>query len=201
MALAWPDRPPVLTGHDLVLRAPASRDVDVIHRACQDPAIQRFTRVPVPYALADAEMFVGTLAPLGWNERIAASFLAVDHADAVLGPDADASDGADYLYTLLVPADANQLFPCFDQPDLKAKVRLTLESPIAWTVIANGSVVQSKVDEMPRTISAPIRLSFAAKPTGAGPGPRFGEHTDQVLGELGYSAADIKRLREAKAVA
>ena len=67
--------------------------------------------------------------------------------------------------------------------------------------IANGSVVQSKVDEMPRTITAPIRLSFAAQPTGAGPGPRFGEHTDQVLGELGYSAADIKRLREAKAVA
>ena len=85
MALAWPERPPVLTGHDLVLRAPAPRDVDAIHRACQDPAIQRFTRVPVPYALADAEMFVGTLAPLGWNERIAASFLAVDHADAVLG--------------------------------------------------------------------------------------------------------------------
>ncbi|MDB4899459.1 MAG: aminopeptidase, partial [Gemmatimonadetes bacterium] len=31
----------------------------------------------------------------------------------------DAVDSADYLYTLLVPADANQLFPCFDQPDLK----------------------------------------------------------------------------------
>src|SRR4051812_5019268 len=29
----------------------------------------------------------------------------------------DTSDGADYLYTLLVPADANALFPCFDQPD------------------------------------------------------------------------------------
>ena len=36
----------------------------------------------------------------------------------------DATDGAEYLYTLLVPADANQLFPCFDQPDLKAKVTL-----------------------------------------------------------------------------
>ena len=38
----------------------------------------------------------------------------------------DPTDGSDYLYTLLVPADANQLFPCFDQPDLKARVRLTL---------------------------------------------------------------------------
>jgi crotonobetainyl-CoA:carnitine CoA-transferase CaiB-like acyl-CoA transferase len=67
--------------------------------------------------------------------------------------------------------------------------------------IANGSIVQSKVDEMPRTITAPIRMSFAPKPVDAGPGPRFGEHTDQVRGELGYSATDIKRLREAKAVA
>lgn len=52
----------------------------------------------------------------------------------------DAVDGSDYLYTLLVPADANQLFPCFDQPDLKARVSLTLTAPASWTVIANGSV-------------------------------------------------------------
>ena len=52
----------------------------------------------------------------------------------------DATDGADYLYTLLVPADANQLFPCFDQPDLKARVTLTLTTPRTWTALANGSV-------------------------------------------------------------
>lgn len=51
----------------------------------------------------------------------------------------DAVDGNDYLYTLLVPADANQLFPCFDQPDLKARITLTLRAPAAWTVVANGS--------------------------------------------------------------
>jgi aminopeptidase N len=42
----------------------------------------------------------------------------------------DPTDGSDYLYTLLVPADANQLFPSFDQPDLKARVRLTLVTPV-----------------------------------------------------------------------
>ncbi len=51
----------------------------------------------------------------------------------------DPTDGTDYLYTLLVPADANQLFPCFDQPDLKARVRLALTAPAAWTVVANGA--------------------------------------------------------------
>jgi aminopeptidase N len=50
----------------------------------------------------------------------------------------DRSDGRDYLYTLLVPADANQLFPCFDQPDLKARVTLALTTPAGWTALANG---------------------------------------------------------------
>lgn len=52
----------------------------------------------------------------------------------------DQSDGSDYLYTLLVPADANQLFPCFDQPDLKARVTFTLTTPRSWTSLANGSI-------------------------------------------------------------
>jgi aminopeptidase N len=55
----------------------------------------------------------------------------------------DPTDGSDYLYTLLVPSDANQLFPCFDQPDLKAPVRLTLTAPAAWSVVANGSAASS----------------------------------------------------------
>jgi aminopeptidase N len=50
----------------------------------------------------------------------------------------DDKDGATYLYTLLVPSDANLLFPCFDQPDLKARLTLSLTTPAAWTAIANG---------------------------------------------------------------
>jgi aminopeptidase N len=47
-------------------------------------------------------------------------------------------DGATYLYTLLVPADAHQLFPCFDQPDLKAAIRMRLTVPEGWTVLASA---------------------------------------------------------------
>ncbi|HEX2202359.1 MAG TPA: M1 family aminopeptidase [Longimicrobium sp.] len=46
--------------------------------------------------------------------------------------------GETYLYTLLVPSDANQLFPSFDQPDLKARVRMSLTAPTEWKVLANG---------------------------------------------------------------
>jgi aminopeptidase N len=55
----------------------------------------------------------------------------------------DRTDGSDYLYTLLVPADANQLFPCFDQPDLRAPLTLALVAPAGWTVLANGPEVSA----------------------------------------------------------
>ena len=45
---------------------------------------------------------------------------------------------ADYLYSLFVPARASKTFPCFDQPDLKAILSLTLEIPSAWVAVANG---------------------------------------------------------------
>ncbi len=44
----------------------------------------------------------------------------------------------DYLYTLLVPDRARTVFPVFDQPNLKATFRLTLNIPAGWEAIANG---------------------------------------------------------------
>ncbi|HEY3812813.1 MAG TPA: M1 family aminopeptidase [Caulobacteraceae bacterium] len=58
----------------------------------------------------------------------------------------DKSDGATYLYTLLVPSDANLLFPCFDQPNLKARITWTLRAPSTWTVLANA-VPHSRIDD------------------------------------------------------
>ncbi len=67
----------------------------------------------------------------------------------------DASDGATYLYTLLVPSDANLLFPCFDQPDLKARFRWQLLTPAGWAVLANG-VLETK-----EAVGAATRWHFA----------------------------------------
>ena len=66
--------------------------------------------------------------------------------------------------------------------------------------VANGAVMQTVVDEMPRSISAPIRLSFAAETVAAGPGPAHGAHTDEILAELGYDRAEIDRLRASGAL-
>src|SRR5690606_28917297 len=52
--------------------------------------------------------------------------------------DDPADRGARYLYTLLVPSDAQQLFPTFDQPDLKARFRWRIVAPAGWRVLTNG---------------------------------------------------------------
>jgi aminopeptidase N len=51
----------------------------------------------------------------------------------------DREDNSEYVYTLLVPSDASTVFPCFDQPDLKARFKLTAEAPAQWRVISNTS--------------------------------------------------------------
>lgn len=49
----------------------------------------------------------------------------------------DKEDGSEYIYSLFVPMDASMAFPCFDQPDLKAKFTLSLSAPKDWTVVSN----------------------------------------------------------------
>lgn len=42
-----------------------------------------------------------------------------------------------FTYTDFEPYDANRFFPCFDQPDLRASIELSVETPSTWIVIAN----------------------------------------------------------------
>ncbi|WP_090297353.1 M1 family metallopeptidase [Flagellimonas zhangzhouensis] len=52
----------------------------------------------------------------------------------------------DFLYTLLVPDRASTLFPCFDQPNIKAKYILDVIAPNDWTVIT-GAPLKVKSNE------------------------------------------------------
>ena len=49
----------------------------------------------------------------------------------------DPEDGEIYLYTQFESFHANKCFPCFDQPDIKATMKLRSFSPANWKVITN----------------------------------------------------------------
>ena len=49
----------------------------------------------------------------------------------------------EFLYTLLVPDRARTVFPCFEQPNLKAEFTLQLEVPAEWEAVSN-TVIESE---------------------------------------------------------
>ena len=50
-------------------------------------------------------------------------------------------DKKQYLYTQFQPYFANKVFPIFDQPDLKAKMKLAVSYPEQWqTAISNEPI-------------------------------------------------------------
>lgn len=59
----------------------------------------------------------------------------------------------EYLYTLLVPDRARTVFPCFDQPDLKASFQLSLTIPSNWQAITNAPLRDSVVAGDRKTIN------------------------------------------------
>jgi aminopeptidase N len=47
-------------------------------------------------------------------------------------------DEKQYLYTQFEAYEANKVFPCFDQPDLKAKMKLSAIIPPSWKKILSN---------------------------------------------------------------
>lgn len=61
---------------------------------------------------------------------------------AFIAGDQSLNRNDDYLYTLLVPERSRTLFPCFDQPNMKASFSLSLDIPSEWMAVANASVAK-----------------------------------------------------------
>ncbi|MER0027678.1 hypothetical protein [Corynebacterium sp. KPL4043] len=49
----------------------------------------------------------------------------------------DQADDATYLYSHLEPSDARRIFPCFEQPDLKAPFHVAMTAPKDWQILSN----------------------------------------------------------------
>jgi aminopeptidase N len=85
----------------------------------------------IPYELRDQHLLVPATATVAGENRVAIEFIAGDGA---------LNRNPEFLYTLFVPDRARTAFPCFDQPDLKARYALTLTVPAGWKAVANGAV-------------------------------------------------------------
>lgn len=114
----------------------------------------------------------------------------------------EAGEGAlnrnsDYLYTLFVPDRARTVFPCFDQPDLKATYKLKLTIPESWKAIANAKQERTNSINDRKTISFQVSdllstylFSFAAG--------KFDLHTGEIAGmqsDFLYRETDTAKIK------
>src|SRR5207244_12451605 len=66
--------------------------------------------------------------------------------------DASLNRSPEFMYALFVPARAHLAFPCFDQPNLKARFTLELTVPADWETLSNAAdTLRDKTGETVRS--------------------------------------------------
>jgi aminopeptidase N len=89
-----------------------------------------------PAALVDGRLPLRSLA--AQNTLRVEAEMAYSHEGLGLNRYRDPADGRTYLYSQAAPDAAPQLFACFDQPDLKARLAITVTAPEDWIVLGTG---------------------------------------------------------------
>ncbi|MEU8607841.1 aminopeptidase N [Actinoplanes sp. NPDC048791] len=89
-----------------------------------------------PAALAEERLTLTGLARE--NELVVEALMAYSNTGEGLHRFTDPADGRVYLYAHMFLDGARRIFPCFDQPDLKAPFTLAVTAPDGWLVAANG---------------------------------------------------------------
>ncbi|MES2427710.1 MAG: M1 family aminopeptidase [Bacteroidota bacterium] len=103
--------------------------IDFKQDASHVKSIQLIDRSKIPVVIENEHIIIDKKYLRAGDNLIIVNFTAGD---------ASLNRNDDYLYSLSVPDRARTIFPCFDQPDLKANYILTLNVPKDWHVLANG---------------------------------------------------------------
>jgi aminopeptidase N len=104
----------------------------------------------------------------------------------------DPEDGASYIYSNLEPFSAHRVFPCFDQPDIKATYRMLVAAPRDWRVVTSDAAGQTstlagarRLHDFPRS----ARFSTYLFSLVAGPFARVESSHDRIpLGVYGRAS-------------
>jgi aminopeptidase N len=110
-------------------------------------------RLPLPDLRAD-------------NELVVTGRFAYSRTGEGLHRYRDPQDGLVYLYSQTFLNDAQRVFACFDQPDLKAPFTFTVTAPPDWTVLTNTAGTQVSPGRWQFERSAPLATYFAAVAAG-----------------------------------
>jgi aminopeptidase N len=101
----------------------------------------------IPGELQDGHLILHADALQSGENTVTLRFISrADTSGAAITRYEDKEDGSEYIYSLFVPMDASMAFPCFDQPDIKARFTLTVDAPADWTVIGNTAPTQTTSD-------------------------------------------------------
>ncbi len=73
----------------------------------------------------------------------------------------DSQDGKVYLYSHFEPYWANAMFPCFDQPNLKATYTTEVKAPAPWQVVTANREIETFVDGAFKVWSFPQTKLFS----------------------------------------
>ena len=127
---------------------PASETITFVWKPATSPLQLDFKEEPTHVQTVSAN---GTIIPIVFEQE----HLLIDPSHLTPGPNRiditftagnlSLNRNDDYLYTLLVPDRARTVFPCFDQPDLKAQFQLTITVPARWQGMTNAALQDSTV--------------------------------------------------------
>ena len=182
--------------------------VSVVLFSCREPGATSF--VELDGQLLTAELNGRPVSPLEGN-RLVLPDLQADNLLTVsarcsysrtgegLHRFVDPADGEVYLYAQSFLDDAQRIFACFDQPDLKATFALSVDAPAEWSVIANAARrahVGTRSEFVPTERISTYLFTVAAGPwhtvTGSHDGLDLGLHCRRSLApHLDADAAEL----------
>jgi aminopeptidase N len=123
------------------------------------------------------------------NELVVEGRFVYSHTGEGLHRYRDPQDGLVYLYSQTFLNDAQRVFACFDQPDLKAPFTFTVTAPQDWTVLTNTAGEQVSPGRWQFERSAPLATYFVA----VAAGPYSGVHDSHDGIDLGlYSRQSMR---------
>ncbi len=113
-----------------------------------------------PASLVDNRLLLPGLA--AENELVVRASMEYSNTGEGLHRFTDPEDGAVYLYAQSFLDDAQRVFACFDQPDLKAPFTLTVSAPSEWEVAGNGVGTQVTPGRWEFATTQPLATYFVS---------------------------------------